>query len=972
MALQELVNETPINTVAIKYKCTRGMLQSLQQMASTFAGIVTSFCNSLQWDTLSLIVSQFKERLYFGIHRDLIDLMRLPDLNHKRARALFDAGITSLVELAGADILEIEKILYNALSFDSTKKHDNENEFEAAQRNEARNFFITGKSGLTVAEAAKLLIQEARQFVQYEIGVGNIKWSQSVCENNPEDNKNDLHMSYEENKYHNVMVKYNLDQSTDQLKNDHNTQMKKDNEKTKSNVQVPPNSLQPLEKFENDKENVNKQLATNAKNNEEILKQEVPNFRNNKILNNKNSNILKSKAATELTKEEDNRHISEIKTKQINEIHMSIEDTPKVEPLREKNVKDINQQTQAQSKENDITFEDDSKFLKIMEKVEEKTKSKMKNIPNKIDIENNKTNTKTIKRKSSENSKENLDVTPPKVFKEITSTKQQNIENKVRKSSENVKENLDVTPKIFKETTSTRKQNIENKVLDIVTNNKTSTDLKEIDQISGQQNNLGITPPNPIKQTNNIDNDEKPTTSKKAQRLLRAKQLSEMKKQEWAQRRDQEEKQLVNTTETKTPNTANVKESRETKQLIKTPESKTITNSANLNNQIINSEEKSNKSTPTSVVQNSIKYKNIIKNSPNTPKQDTPKLPRRSPRNHLISSTRIEDQTKITTTKSKIKSPENDLFGNEESFTINTGIQEALKEADNFKRPSIPEFKNNSPEDEIPSSQQLIEEPLANKTNSPHGSRFLRSLRATQKMQSPKTSKTEISKLTKAKIPEKPKEPPSSTSIELSDLSMENSLIKNPIQLNASHILSCSKVDTESSSFKSLDIIDICGDQQLFKGAFKEFMANKRLGFCLGLQQQSGKRKPVIGANLLLNQMAAAEKENEIVSYEFQIDDANYLAGISFCISENVVYYMNMQAEGSCKGLTGEIKCKYLRMLLRSAEHTLLIYDAKEQMKVLRKILKDIGEISVALEDPKIANWLLQPDKNHNLHSLVS
>lgn len=154
------------------------MLQTLQQMASTFAGIVTAFCTSLQWSTLALIVSEFKDRLYFGIHSDLIDLMRLPDLTQKRARALFDAGFKNLVQLAGADVLELEKVLFNSLSFDSAKQHDHENAEEAAKRNMVRNFFITGKAGMTVAEAAKLLIGEARQFVQYEFGAGSIKWTQ--------------------------------------------------------------------------------------------------------------------------------------------------------------------------------------------------------------------------------------------------------------------------------------------------------------------------------------------------------------------------------------------------------------------------------------------------------------------------------------------------------------------------------------------------------------------------------------------------------------------------------------------------------------------------------------------------------------------------------------------------------------------------------------------------------------------------
>ncbi|XP_065358466.1 DNA polymerase theta [Calliphora vicina] len=903
LALQELVNENPINVVAIKYKCTRGMLQSLQQMASTFAGIVTSFCNSLQWDTLSLIVSQFKERLYFGIHRDLIDLMRLPDLNHKRARVLFDAGVTSLVELASVDILNIEKILYNSLSFDSAKKHDNENDVEAAKRNEARNFFITGKAGLTVAEAAKLLVQEARKFVQYEIGVGNIMWSQTVCEDDKGNskNENEMHMSYEENKFQNVMVKYNLDQTRHEANDNENIHQGK--KKSTAEIKNVKDKTNPLKPFENKETVCNKVMS--SKNKEQTLNED-------RIVCDTNFNLNNNKKvhSVEEMKQTANLHTTEKITNLINEtIRMSFkEDIYPSKPLREKHEDAIIQISKVNTNENDLTFEDDSKFLKVIECIGNRTKNKNEII--KYDKER----------------------TPPKITKKITNSKMEVIVTETK-----------ATP-----------------------TNKAVTNTTGIRKSSEQLKDSVVNPPNVIKTSvpNNNNNPgetaEKPSTSKKALRLLRAKQLSEMKKQEWTKRRDLQQNQLANSPETK---------------IIK---SKTLKNF----DKIIDNSNKSTPKTPLLEQSSNKKFQNITKNTPITPKsiynaekQDTPKLPRRSPRNHLISSTRIEEQTNIAKSKTAVKCPENDIFGNEneESFTINTGIKEALNAADNFKRPSIPEYKNNSPDDEIPSSQQLVEDLPANKTNSPHASRFLRSLRATQKIHSPKTiPATEVSKCQKLKNIEWPLEPPSSTSIEFSDLYMENSLIKNPIQLNASHILSCSKVDTESSSFKSLDIIDICGDQQLFKAAFKEFMANKRLGFCLGIQQQCGKRKPIIGANLLLNQVAAAEKENEPTkSYEFQLDDTNYLAGVGFCMSENVVYYMNMQQEGSCKGLTGEIKCKYLRMMLRSSEHTLLVYDAKEQMKILRKILKDIGEISVALEDPKVANWLLQPDKNHNLHSLA-
>lgn len=39
LVLNDLVNEVPLGTVASKYNCSRGQLQSLQQSASTYAGM---------------------------------------------------------------------------------------------------------------------------------------------------------------------------------------------------------------------------------------------------------------------------------------------------------------------------------------------------------------------------------------------------------------------------------------------------------------------------------------------------------------------------------------------------------------------------------------------------------------------------------------------------------------------------------------------------------------------------------------------------------------------------------------------------------------------------------------------------------------------------------------------------------------------------------------------------------------------
>lgn len=45
LALQDLVNEVPLPEVAAKFNCSKGMLQSLQQTASTFAGNIILYYN---------------------------------------------------------------------------------------------------------------------------------------------------------------------------------------------------------------------------------------------------------------------------------------------------------------------------------------------------------------------------------------------------------------------------------------------------------------------------------------------------------------------------------------------------------------------------------------------------------------------------------------------------------------------------------------------------------------------------------------------------------------------------------------------------------------------------------------------------------------------------------------------------------------------------------------------------------------
>nr|CAI5843935.1 unnamed protein product [Callosobruchus analis] len=177
LALQDLVNEKPLGWVCAKFNCNRGLLQSLQQSASVFAGMVSSFSRQLGWSSVELLVSQFQDRLQFGVSRDLLDLMHLPILNGKIARTLYDAGIETVAQLANAKAAHVEDVLYKATPFETEKGKEGESEYAKKQRNKFRNVWVTGKEGLTEREAAEMLVNEARKYLKLEMGLVDAKWN---------------------------------------------------------------------------------------------------------------------------------------------------------------------------------------------------------------------------------------------------------------------------------------------------------------------------------------------------------------------------------------------------------------------------------------------------------------------------------------------------------------------------------------------------------------------------------------------------------------------------------------------------------------------------------------------------------------------------------------------------------------------------------------------------------------------------
>ncbi|KAM7297612.1 DNA polymerase theta [Ixodes scapularis] len=117
LALEELLGERPLAQVAPRYGLPKGLLQSLQHGAATFAGMVCAFCEQLGWHGLRLLVSQLQSRLHFGVRPELVELLRLPCLDGPCARLLHDCGFTEPHCLAQATPANLELALSNAGPF---------------------------------------------------------------------------------------------------------------------------------------------------------------------------------------------------------------------------------------------------------------------------------------------------------------------------------------------------------------------------------------------------------------------------------------------------------------------------------------------------------------------------------------------------------------------------------------------------------------------------------------------------------------------------------------------------------------------------------------------------------------------------------------------------------------------------------------------------------------------------------------
>ncbi|KAF6121135.1 DNA polymerase theta [Phyllostomus discolor] len=177
LVLLDLISEVPLKEINQKFGCSRGQIQSLQQSAAVYAGMITVFSNRLGWHNMELLLSQFQKRLTFGIQRELCDLVRVSLLNAQRARCLYTSGFLTVADLARANVAEVEAVLKNAVPFKSARKAVDEEEEAAEERRNMRTIWVTGRRGLTEREAAALIVEEAKMILKQDLVEMGVKWN---------------------------------------------------------------------------------------------------------------------------------------------------------------------------------------------------------------------------------------------------------------------------------------------------------------------------------------------------------------------------------------------------------------------------------------------------------------------------------------------------------------------------------------------------------------------------------------------------------------------------------------------------------------------------------------------------------------------------------------------------------------------------------------------------------------------------
>eukprot|EP00350_Pseudokeronopsis_sp_OXSARD2_P008538 CAMPEP_0170563034 /NCGR_PEP_ID=MMETSP0211-20121228/63797_1 /TAXON_ID=311385 /ORGANISM="Pseudokeronopsis sp., Strain OXSARD2" /LENGTH=180 /DNA_ID=CAMNT_0010880695 /DNA_START=1 /DNA_END=540 /DNA_ORIENTATION=+ len=138
------------------YGLSTGEFQSFQQRCSAFAPMVVTFCKELKWWNIYNLLSQYMDRINFVVQEELQELLQLTQLDPCQARAIYEAGFTSIYPISKSRPIDIMKALQKTF-VQQRQFSDNWNEY-----------FTKGceDQGLTTLTRAEEIIEGAKKIMK--------------------------------------------------------------------------------------------------------------------------------------------------------------------------------------------------------------------------------------------------------------------------------------------------------------------------------------------------------------------------------------------------------------------------------------------------------------------------------------------------------------------------------------------------------------------------------------------------------------------------------------------------------------------------------------------------------------------------------------------------------------------------------------------------------------------------------------
>lgn len=167
----EALEGIPSRQILCKYQFKMADLEILRDQSVLYArlsysnsqisrcinlGTVVGMCDCLAWPYMKNVLGVFTKKLELWACPEICDLMKIKGIDASRARCFIERGITTIQELAIAELSNVERILRHSLPFlvDSTNNGD-------------ENEWLMNECTESCDEAARRLIERAQQLTPF-------------------------------------------------------------------------------------------------------------------------------------------------------------------------------------------------------------------------------------------------------------------------------------------------------------------------------------------------------------------------------------------------------------------------------------------------------------------------------------------------------------------------------------------------------------------------------------------------------------------------------------------------------------------------------------------------------------------------------------------------------------------------------------------------------------------------------------